>query len=404
MNGKYVGIYSNVESVKPMMLERGFDDGSGPLYEGTVADFYPNFLDRLEQKGKQDAMKQIEAISELLMSKEPDVEALREHLDVDAFVRFWATESLLGFWDGYTNNQNNYFIYLRPSDSKFVFMPWGMDSLFTERMPLPPFFTFPKYVHKRAALPNRLYRVKEVQELYHETLNELIEKHWDEERLLADIDKLEAKLEPLVLKDNEKFKGAVEEIRTFIRERPKKLAAEMAMGPTTISSGPKGLTFFEQVGTAEITFETKWYLKEPKNPLELGDVKIKLVMNGKPVELSAAGGFARASDFPPVKKGETKPAGIQFHTKRKSSGKSLMLAIGLDASDFHPTNGEKTQVGGMVIEGGGWFGLARSFKLMEGKAVFDKAGMKEGDIIKGHATLSIVEIKEGKPARKAAAK
>ena len=39
VNGKYLGIYSNVESVKSPFLERAFGDSSGGLFEGTVVDW-----------------------------------------------------------------------------------------------------------------------------------------------------------------------------------------------------------------------------------------------------------------------------------------------------------------------------------------------------------------------------
>ena len=51
-------------------------------------------------------------------------------VDLDSFYTFWAMEGLLGFWDGYSGNRNNFFIYLNPDTEKFHFIPWGADSLF----------------------------------------------------------------------------------------------------------------------------------------------------------------------------------------------------------------------------------------------------------------------------------
>ena len=36
---------------------------------------------------------------------------LDELVDLHEFVTFWAMESLIGFWDGYSGNQNNFFVY-----------------------------------------------------------------------------------------------------------------------------------------------------------------------------------------------------------------------------------------------------------------------------------------------------
>ncbi len=53
--------------------------------------------------------------------------------------KFWAIESLIGFWDGYTQNQNNYFDYENPKNGKIYFMPWGADGCFGDS---PPFGGF----------------------------------------------------------------------------------------------------------------------------------------------------------------------------------------------------------------------------------------------------------------------
>ena len=56
--------------------------------------------------------------------------AIGKLVDLDSFYTFWAMEGLLGFWDGYSGNRNNFFIYLNPDTEKFHFIPWGADSLF----------------------------------------------------------------------------------------------------------------------------------------------------------------------------------------------------------------------------------------------------------------------------------
>lgn len=50
--------------------------------------------------------------------------ALGGVLDIDAFNRFWATETLVAAWDGYASNTNNHFIYHDPSSGKMAFVPW----------------------------------------------------------------------------------------------------------------------------------------------------------------------------------------------------------------------------------------------------------------------------------------
>ena len=135
VNGESLGIYSHVESVKPPMLARVFGDGTGLLAEGTLADVLPSAQQRFEYKSKHKKTTGIDKLTKLLEKPELDLDELESLVNVDSFMRFWATESLIGFWDGSTHNQNNFFVYEYPEDSRLCFMPWGADSAFTTYVP-----------------------------------------------------------------------------------------------------------------------------------------------------------------------------------------------------------------------------------------------------------------------------
>ena len=86
-----------------------------------LTDFFADRIERFEVKGDggESAREPLRRVTGIL-SKEGDlsVDELERVVDLDAFLRYWAVESLIGFWDGYTNNQNNYFIYEKPGSSK----------------------------------------------------------------------------------------------------------------------------------------------------------------------------------------------------------------------------------------------------------------------------------------------
>ena len=42
------------------------------------------------------------------VDKDPE-KIIGELVDLDSFFTFWAVEGLLGFWDGYSGNYNNFF-------------------------------------------------------------------------------------------------------------------------------------------------------------------------------------------------------------------------------------------------------------------------------------------------------
>jgi spore coat protein H len=56
--------------------------------------------------------------------------ALQEVFDVDLFLRNMAMEILIGQWDGYAYNKNNYYLYQRESDGKMVYLSYDVDNTF----------------------------------------------------------------------------------------------------------------------------------------------------------------------------------------------------------------------------------------------------------------------------------
>ncbi|NNE00949.1 MAG: hypothetical protein HKN47_26840, partial [Pirellulaceae bacterium] len=131
VNGQNLGIYSNVESIKNPFLERAFDDKTGNLYEGTLTDFHPQTIDRIEVKNNDDTndLSDLQRLTDLLAGGgDLDLEELEKIIDLDSFIRYWTIESLTGFWDGYCSNQNNFYVYFSPKhDDRAYFIPWGAD-------------------------------------------------------------------------------------------------------------------------------------------------------------------------------------------------------------------------------------------------------------------------------------
>ncbi|MEO1996263.1 MAG: CotH kinase family protein [Planctomycetaceae bacterium] len=395
VNGKYLGIYSNVESVKPPFLKHGFGDAAGALFEGTITDFFAEFAEKFEKKNKHAKFVQIRKVVEVLERDELDLAALDQLIDIKAFVKFWATESLVGFWDGYTQNQNNFFIYQNPADTKFYFIPWGTDSAFTSSMPLPPFRIRPRAVHSQSVLANRLYRHPQTQELYHETIAELMDKYWDEELLLAELDRVEKFLKPHVLKRNRGFSRGVDKMRTFVKTREDILKKELADGPITLRSREKIPIYFKEIGEAKATFTTQWYAKTPAAPEAQGEVEIELQLDGKPVAFQQMGVIA---EYGRARGGGERPPTIIFTGKREPGGKKLTLSIGMTPDQFHPTAGETVAVGGMLVEGFFLFNLG-NMKFAGGTASLENAAMEDGSPVKGKITVQILQMTGGKPVR-----
>ena len=139
-------------------------------------------------------------------------------VDEEAFYQFWAIEGLLSFWDGYSGNRNNFFVYLNPDTNKFHFMPWGTDCTFQKYSMLGVDRSSPRSVRTVGIICHRLYQIPGVRKKYAATMKKLLADHWDEEELLAETERIEAMLEPHVSKEQVRTirYGA---IREFIRNR-----------------------------------------------------------------------------------------------------------------------------------------------------------------------------------------
>ena len=398
VNGEYLGIYSHVESIKSPFLKARFGNDSGDLYEGTVADLLPDSFQRFEVKTAGSTLNPLMELATLLDQETLDLAAIDKVLDLQAFIRFWATESLLGFWDGYTNNQNNFFVYRNPANSKLYFMPWGLDSALTNWMPLPPFFIRIKSVHCQSLLANRLYREPTIQQRYRDTLESLLENHWDEAKWNREIDWLEARLQNDLHSSQRDFAKRLMSVRKFVAGRRAVLQKELDRWPVRLSKGPREPVYFKSMGEAIATFSTRWTQKKPKNPFASGEVQIQFSLDGKdvPFKEQELGVYTELAE-------KDKAATLVIIGKRAPDGKQLMLAVELPSSEFQPTGDLRTVVQGYYIEGNAEGLLALFLKpriqALAGFAHFEQASMHPGAPVRGKLQLQVLQMKGGQ-ARK----
>ena len=253
VNGENLGIYAHVETVRKPLLKRAFGNSEGPLYEGTVVDFYKGWENSFEHKRGDDTRGRahINALIDLLADPKATAADIGEFVDLESFYRFWAAESLVGFWDGYAGNKNNFFVYLNPEDDKFYFIPWGMDSIFTKMSKL-EFMNdarAPISVKTQGLIAYKLYQLESGRKRYAEVLTEILDKHWNPSELLVALDKIAVMVEPhlvpaqrVIEEDWSRggrrwgsakkptFESELEAARDFIRNRKGDIQAEIADG------------------------------------------------------------------------------------------------------------------------------------------------------------------------------
>ena len=199
VNGTSLGIYSHVERIHRPLLKRAFDNDNGTLYEGQVVGFFPDWEGSFEHKLGNDKLgrKKIKELIEVLEGEDENIEqAIGRLVDLDSFYTFWAMEGLLSFWDGYSGNKNNFFIYLNPETDKFHFIPWGADCMFERYSPIRNDRYDPVSVKKQGLIAHRLYQLESGRQRYRQTLRNIMEQRWDEKALLMETERIEALVKP----------------------------------------------------------------------------------------------------------------------------------------------------------------------------------------------------------------
>ena len=308
VNGEDMGLYVHVEPVKKRFLRRWFEDDEGDLFEGTLSDFRPSWTATFEQKTNREtpaSFARIEALSDALQLPDaellPAVEAL---IDVDAFLRFWATEVLIGHIDGYASNTNNFFVYDDPVSARMHFLPWGNDQAFLDGNPVRPGPATPVFAN--GMLANRLYDIAETRDRYRAEMIRLLDDVWDADDLLAEIDRIEALTRPyLQPRDFERgYEETMARTRIFIEDREARMRDAIAVSPDA-SPEPRTLDCLVANGTIEGTFDTEWGTLGIEDPFAAGvgaGSTLTMVLDGETQEftmLASTAGFEIPDDEPP---------------------------------------------------------------------------------------------------------
>lgn len=147
INGDFYGVYQNVENIDDVFLEERFGNSAGNfykcLYPANLAwrGIDPNSY-KVEEQGRRmyelktnedadDYTDLRDFIQFLEMTSDADfANKVEDKLDVDGVLRWLAADILLGNWDNYWHNKNNYYLYNNPKTKRFHFVPYDYDNNF----------------------------------------------------------------------------------------------------------------------------------------------------------------------------------------------------------------------------------------------------------------------------------
>jgi len=151
---QYFGLYTMIEAIEDTVIQTQFLDGSGNLYKPESFGFGNHNQDGstlakgtldLESFNKRTNKKaadysDIERLYEVLHSdtRHTDPEVWRAELEsvfnVDGFIRWLATNTLIQNFDTYGGNNRNYYLYNDPETWTFFWIPWDNNFALGGRM------------------------------------------------------------------------------------------------------------------------------------------------------------------------------------------------------------------------------------------------------------------------------
>jgi len=212
INGRDLGLYVVAEAANKDFLSQYFKKAKGNLYEGSKNDI----SDKLEKDGGDSSTDQADLRALATAIKEPDLTArlkkLTPLLDLERFTAFAAAEVLTGHHDGYTMDRNNYRIYHDPTSGQMVFLPHGMDELFTKAdEPLIPDW---KGLVAKAVLTSPTG-----QRQYLDKMSSLLSTSCKAETIQGHVDDLSALIRPVLAEHDSGVTKAFDDAVAKLRER-----------------------------------------------------------------------------------------------------------------------------------------------------------------------------------------
>ena len=255
-SSKHLGLYTMVEN--PKTAYDKINGQSGILVEGTHADFSDTGRGRFEIKSKNAAKYKskidglVNSVTQILNSSPSSsaYEKLSELIDLDSFYKYWATEAMIGHWDGYANNMNN-FLFFVPDEGnslgKIHFLPWGTDGTFVKTDIINRNVKNRLYhVSAAASLPNWLIKYEPSRKQYLATLKQLLGSVWGPE-VMSKFQKLKNLSKKSSESRDSEYDAVMTKIEDYLEKQKRVIESELnstsAQAYSSIEKGTIGCWF-----------------------------------------------------------------------------------------------------------------------------------------------------------------
>lgn len=223
INGNYHGLYINVEHINSDFVKSRFGNNDGNLFKCLYpADLKylgsnPN-LYKAEHWGRRayeltsnedidDYSDLANFINVLNNSSSNDFKCkIYEVFNLYDYLKVMAADVIIGNWDGYIYNKNNFYLYHNTATGKFEYIPydldntWGIDWLDRD-WGTRDIYDWQQHGNEVRPLYTRIIDNQELKDVFSEHIKYIIDHLINPDEFFARIDELKAKIEPYVQND-----------------------------------------------------------------------------------------------------------------------------------------------------------------------------------------------------------
>ncbi len=134
VNNEPYGLYAIVETLDEDFVQGWWDDPSGAVYESGSFKYHCDLDEdctcfQINEPGEGDSLGDLLDLCEQATVEDDDAffATMDELMDWERFLDAMALEVVLGHWDSYSSNVNNFHLYHEPTLHQWFFVPWSTD-------------------------------------------------------------------------------------------------------------------------------------------------------------------------------------------------------------------------------------------------------------------------------------
>jgi hypothetical protein len=265
LNARELGLYVLKEGFTTEFLERSFGSPAGNLYDDDLGSEVSERMDLDVGKANTSPLH-LQQLARTAAASDHGkrLQQLESVLDLDQFIKFIAAEVLICHWDGYMLSQNNFRMYQPAQGKGVVFLPAGMDQIFSKP-------DFPWDPRPGASLAVSVLETKRGQIGYEETFRSLLQS-FDAVDLSNRVIQARERLRPWLSRiEYNQISQASSELATNIIERKESLVHQLKANTSRFiefTNGTATLSFWNAVNH---TGKARLSADEESLSIEAGD-------------------------------------------------------------------------------------------------------------------------------------